>query len=694
MLRNRLSAVVALLLVATLILTACAESPPPQPTPAADQPTTEAQVPTTAPDAAPTTAPETAPTTAPEPAPAVEVSDEPYRVGIFSDLSTVNYWSYLGPNSSVWNAYVLQPQRLTLYALSDKIFDLVPQLASEMPTRPLDQEGEFYVAEIPLRNDIVWSDGTPVTARDFAFTANTVLELGLPGNWSTTFDSRYLDRVEAVDDYTVKLYYTSNPGMAVHEWGALQGPIMSEAYWAPIVEQARTAVGALEAPAADAPQADQDAYQQRLAESLNVLYNHTPNGEPIAGAFEMGRWEQGAFLENNANEDFYQTGAQVQVYANGAYQEVRSGANGYEVKVGDPVSQIVADYTAGPHVPAVVYTIYGSQDAAILALRNGDIDYILNSLGLQRGLRNQVENQPGIEVVDNPVNGYRYLGFNMRRAPMSDVAFRQAVATLIDKQFVTDQILQGAAFPVDTFIAEGNARWYNPNVPRWGVNEDGTPMTREERVNAAVALLQEAGYSWQGGGVPTYNADSQQVTTSGNLLLPNGQPVPELELLAPVPGYDPLRSTFAVWIEQWLREVGIPVRANLKAFNVMRDQVVNQQNFDMYILGWSLGIFPNDLDAFFNSSYAGLGDFNSGGYSNPEFDAQSEAINTCTTYEECRAVAADLQNILGTELPYVILFETGIIEAYRSDFAEYPYTDTLSGLQYIYGMPSTVKVIE
>jgi peptide/nickel transport system substrate-binding protein len=38
--------------------------------------------------------------------------------------------------------------------------------------------------------------------------------------------------------------------------------------------------------------------------------------------------------------------------------------------------------------------------------------------------------------------------------------------------------------------------------------------------------------------------------------------------------------------------------------------------------------------------------------------------------------------ILGTEVPYVVLFDTGIIEAYRSASVEFPFTDTLSGLQY------------
>ncbi|NJN14904.1 MAG: hypothetical protein HC822_00615 [Oscillochloris sp.] len=317
------------------------------------------------------------PTTAPA---AAEMSDAPYRIGIFSDITTTNYWSYLGPNGTQWNSYILNPQRIALYALSDRRFEIIPQLALEMPTRPLAKEGDFWVSEITLRDNATWSDGTPVTARDFAFTANTVVEMELPGNWGSIFDWNFLDRVEAPDEYTVKLYYSQEPGLAVHEWGALQGPIMQEAYWAPIVADARVAVGALDPLPEGASAEDQTAYEERLTEAMNILYNYEPADEPTAAGWMQGSREPGAFIENIANPSFFQNGAAVSVFANGAYVEQ---GNNYEIGIGEPVSEMIADYVIGPHSESTVYTVYGSQDAAILALKNGEIDFILNPLGLQ-----------------------------------------------------------------------------------------------------------------------------------------------------------------------------------------------------------------------------------------------------------------------------------------------------------------------
>jgi ABC-type dipeptide transport system, periplasmic component len=134
------------------------------------------------------------------------VPAKPYKVGIFSDLTTVNYWAYLGPQATVWNAYVLAPQRVSLYSLADRTFQFVPGIADGMP-EPLKQEGEFWVSVVKMKKGVMWSDGNPVTAHDVAFTANTALELELPGNWASIFDRNYLDHVEAVDDYTVKFVY-------------------------------------------------------------------------------------------------------------------------------------------------------------------------------------------------------------------------------------------------------------------------------------------------------------------------------------------------------------------------------------------------------------------------------------------------------------------------------------------------------
>jgi ABC-type transport system substrate-binding protein len=588
-----------------------------------------------------------------------------YLVGVFEDLTTLNFWAANGPDNTIWNSYML-PQRPTMYSLSDKFFSFVPEIALALP-EPLQQEGDFWVVEIPIRQDIAWSDGEPFTAEDVAFTANAALRLGLiSGNWSGWYDSNFLDHVEAVDDFTVKYYYHTKPGLARHEWGTLQAPILAAHYWAPLVDEAAASIDAL----GDNPGEEELAVAQ--TEAQDKLFAVTAEDEPYVGAFLLNKWEPGAFVEQPANPNYYDSGKVVKQYVNGAYED-SSGM----VLYGEASGDVALEVQVGPFVDAALYSIYGSQDAAILALQNGEVDAILHPLGLQRGLQDRIEGDPNLTLLENPTNGFRYLSFNNRRRPMNDCAFRQAVAVLIDKEFVTGTILQGVAFPLYSFVPEANAAWYFDDVPKLGQG-----LSREQRVNLAIAIFEQAGYTWENNQKPAWNADGNHVDPGGRLIMPDGTAVPDLNLWAPSAGYDPLRSTFAIWIESWLNEVGIPVKANLAGFNVLIPRIYTEHDFDMFILGWSLGLFPDYLRDFFHSEQAVEDGNNAGGYINPEFDELSNQILACPTVEECKQLADQIQLMLATEVPYVLLFDTGILEPYRSDLLTYPYTEHLSGLQY------------
>ena len=600
------------------------------------------------------------------PATAVSQEEKVYQIGITSDLTTTNHWAYLGPDGTVWNQYVLSGAKPTLYSYSDQRFDWIPSLAADFPS-PLQEEtvgdGTLWSTEVELKQGVKWSDGNDVTAEDFAFTAQTANDLQLTGNWPSIVDPEFFDHAEALEPHTLKIYFTKKPGLARWQFGLAFMPIFSKAYWEPVVAEARQAGD--------------------VTEQQKVLYAHVPDGEPSAGSFVFDRWEQGAFAEKDGNGDHYFSGAVITQYAGGAYAEAKRGA--YEFSAyGEPGGDKTLEYTVGPFADSVIYSIYGSQDATVLALKKGDLDFMLNPLGLSRGLQDQLRGEDGLTTVENADSGVRYLGFNTRRAPMDNKAFRQAVATLIDKEFLTETVLQGVAIPVYTMVPEGNQAWHNGDVPMIGRG-----MTRGERVDRAVSLLREAGFTWDV--EPRMSEDGNFMEQRGEgLKMPNGDPVPSMSLLAPSAGYDPLRSTFAIWIERWLNELGIPLRADLTGFNLIVEKVFDQQDFDMWILGWGLSVFPDYLESFFHSRHSDLEGHNAGGYSNPEYDSLADDLLAESDLEEARQQVYRLQEFLADDLPYVVLFTTPIVETYRSDRIEFPYTATLGGLQEVSGLPAVV----
>ena len=610
----------------------------------------------------------------PTPTPKGAYVERPYRLGIFEDLTTTNFWSAYGPDATVWNFYVLSNFVPSLFGYSDQRFDWIPSLAADFPT-PLEKEGDLWVSTVKMREGATWSDGEPITAEDVAFTANTALELKLTDNWEAAYDPEYLDHVEAVDKYTVKFYFKKKPGLSRWQFGAAMGPILPKHYWESVVQDAKKALEGVD------PK-DEEAYNKALEDARKTLYSYVPEGQPSGGGFVFSKWEKGAFAEMTRNDNWAFKGQHIVEYKNGAYYEEVPGW--YEFcAYGDCSGDTVLDYTIGPYVPSVLFNLYGTQDAAVLALQKGEVDFLLNPLGLQVGLAQQLEGAGGFKVIRNPSNGFRYLGFNFERHPQDIKEFREAVAYLIDKEFITQRLLQNAALPVYTLVPEGNSFWFNPDVPKIGQG-----MSREERVNKAVELLKSAGFTWDK--EPKWDPKKKAVDPGEGLKMPNGEPMPQFEILAPSAGYDPMRATAAIWIEKWLNEVGIPAKANLTGFNVIVQKVFVEGDFDMWILGWGLSIYPDYLCDFFTTD-AG---FNVGHYSNPDFDAMCEDFLSETDINAARDKAFKLQEVLAKELPYVTLFTAPVVEAYPMDTVQFPYTETLDGIQNLNGMPSAVKLLK
>ncbi|KPK90426.1 MAG: hypothetical protein AMJ88_16140 [Anaerolineae bacterium SM23_ 63] len=600
-----------------------------------------------------------------------------YRIAILADITSSNVWNLFGPGASAYNYVVQVGYWPGLFTLSDHRFDFVPQVAADFSSA-LEQEGDLWVSTIPLKEGFLWSDGSEITAADMVFTAQVVMDFDLSGNWD--YATSNIDHVEAIDPRTVKFYYTEKPGLAVHEYGVLQNPIVQKAFWEPKLAEA---YAALEAIANFDPETEE--YLAGLAEAQQVLYGVEAEGEPIYGAYKFDKWEVGAFVENDANDSYFYNGMTIEEYASGGYHENLEGVQDFEA-YGDVSGEPELSYVNGPHANSVVYSIY-SQDAAVLALLNGDVDYIYNPSGYGPGLQAQLEGNPDVTIAENPRNGWRFLAFNFRVPPLDDIAVRQAITCMIDKEFLTSNILQGAAFPAYTPVPEGLSFWYNPDVTRicYGLSE-------QERMVWAVERLREAGYSWDV--EPIWNEDrGGSIDWGEGLKMPDGTEVPELLLLAPSPGYDPLRATSGVLIEQWAGMLGFPVRAQLTNFNnILNETLGGGGNWDMVVVGWNLTTFPDHMCDFFLEEYGGPFAFT--GYAGEELVQMCLEFKASTNLEEARLLGFKMQELLATELPYTYLFANPVKDAYNLTYVDYPFTDVLDGIEGLYGQQNLVVAPE
>lgn len=623
----------------------------------------------------PTPAPEEA---TPDPdAPKEGGAGEVFRMAALSDMTTLNIWSAFGPvNSSFWNYAVYGSFHPSPFGVTEHRWDYIPNIAADYAT-PLEEEGEFWVSTVTFREDATWSDGSPITAHDWAWTANTSVALDLQGNWGD-YNPDYLDRIEAVDDYTAKVYYHTKPGLAIHQYGVLLNIMVNKTFWepkvAPLLERLETEGEGLD------PESDE--YVALLTEIVQELETLDPTGDPSAGPFVFSQWEEGAFAEIAAREGYHDQGRQVTEYVGGGYQQVLDGE---EFSFGDTDAEVLVEYTEGPWFENVLFSLYSS-DAAVLALDAGEVDFILTPNGLSRGQAEQLSANPAIETAQNPANGFRYMAFNFRVEPLRDVVLRQAIACMIDKQFLTQNLLQGAAIPVNTIVPEGNGFWYNPDVPLFC---DG--MSAQERMEEAVRMLKEAGYSWDE--EPYWREDrGGSVEWGVGLKTPDGEYMSDLELLAPSAGYDPLRATAGVYIEQWMNQLGIPVEAELTNFNrILEVKNDPEGDWDMFILGWGVGIEPSYACYFLQP---GSG-WNAGQYDSEEFDAKCDEYFAETDIDRAKEIGFELQEILAVDLPYIYLFTTPMWDAWDGSRVIFPFTDMLDGIgSGNYGLKPYVQAVE
>jgi ABC-type transport system substrate-binding protein len=170
--------------------------------------------------------------------------------------------------------------------------------------------------------------------------------------------------------------------------------------------------------------------------------------------------------------------------------------------------------------------------------------------------------------------------------------------------------------------------------------------------------------------------------------------MPTVNFIYPNSAYDPRRALFGVQTEKWVNQIGIPVRGVPTGFNVIVTKVFDEQDFDVWSLGWSLGGLtpPDYLEAFFHTRHTELGDDNPQGYSNPEVDALLDEFLKTLDLNKARDLVFKIQEILLVESPYVPLFDTAIVDAWRDDKVVYPFVERTQGIVGLGGMPALVKL--
>ena len=621
-------------------------------------------------------------TTAPTEEAAPSGPDGVYKMAIFSEPATQNYFKWLDTDTDTYSLYQMTSQTTSLFTVSTPNFVLIPNMATELVETNVDNGDGTYSYIVPIASGYEWSDGVEITANDWEWTWETVTGLPLLGQWQSAYPSdcslnettgenrKCIVDVEATDDYTVKITFNYDPGLTGWQYGAASSPAMPEHYWS------------------------------EFATSREDLLAVDGLDAPTSGAFLYDKVEQGAFTTWAYDTDTMWFGGETTIYDAGTAVKWDNGvAPAVDAAFGD-TSGDGFTYTNGPFVGTVEFSIYSDQDSAYLAFENGEVDFVLNPSGVKKALYEKLSRIQGVEVASNFSNGMRYMAFNTRLFPGSDKAFRQAVGCIVDKEFVINNVLQGVAINMDGQMPAALTAWVAPVT---GVLADCDGLSAEDRWNKSIGILQDAGWTATDWG--SHPGGNERAVAPTGVKGPNGESAPDNMLLyAPGPGFDPIRSTFSLFIADYMQQLGFDVIARPTGFGVIVDLVFTAEtcrDWHFYMLGWGLGTFPDHPTNFFDSAqdtctvegYNTPGYNTEGGYQNPAFEVLISDFKLAKSVSEAQRISKEMEAILFDDMPYLVLVTTPVLEVYRSN-VEFPFTDTLDGIQDLGGLPTNTKVTQ
>ena len=318
-----------------------------------------------------------------------------------------------------------------------------------------------------------------------------------------------------------------------------------------------------------------------------------------------------------------------------------------------------------PYIDAILFKVYGTTDAAVMALTSNEVDYI--AWAIDPGFIDTINADPHLTLVRNSDLGFFYVAFNMRKPEFgyagynpddipsggtptytgdyTDVGkpFRVAFAHIINKQYIVSKFLQGFGSVGTSVVSPVNSFWYNPNIKIYNYDPE-----EAQRILDAQGWTDGDGDGWREIG-------------------PRGDD--EITMLTPPADYDPIRAQSGLLIQQDAQAIGINLKSVPTNFGTIVDQIGNHQ-FDIYMLGWSIGGPTGSATApcdFFGSKNDGGGN-NYPGYHNESFDQLCEEMNTELDINKRRAIDFQLQEIIAEDVPYSVLYYRDVLEAYNNAF--------------------------
>lgn len=571
-------------------------------------------------------------TETPSPA-ATAISHAPeIRFALVGQPTAVNVWSLFDDSGASYANYAVHSDEYpTLYRLSIPAREFEAYTADGMPSI-VSQEGDFLVASVKLQPGLSWSDASPLTAGDVAFTVNTALAFHLGLDWLSAYNPDLLDHAEAVDDATLKFFFKGPFNVGDWQYGALQGPIVNQAYWSPRVEAAVALLPAEElVTALSAAQAGAAVLQSRIdadnAQLLTTLPNTTTYSELSTRVVRNQNELNSVNSRLGELQDEYDAAlnaARTALFALVDDGEPTFGPFLRAVEEGDKYTRTVnPNYPfEQPNFDRAVYRIFEDELSAIPLIKSGELHAILSPQPLpMRVYQREFEEDPALNKTGNSSSTVHFVAINPRRHALADPAFREVLFCEI-----TD--VPGRILTARSFVPEGNPFWHN--------------LIPDDHCGAQASF-------------------------------------PPITLITLPEEDDAIRGETAAFMEQSARDLGLQLSVKYVSSEELRYAIFSSGEYDLAIIRYRLSAYPGYLCEWFQQPGAFA-------YASERLSAACATMGSTADLETARQAAFEVQSILMEDLPLIPLYQEWEFEAYHG--IDYPFDDLLDGISAVYGAPA------
>jgi microcin C transport system substrate-binding protein len=237
------------------------------------------------------------------------------------------------------------------------------------------------------------------------------------------------------------------------------------------------------------------------------------------------------------------------------------------------------------------------------------------------------------------------IAFNTRRQPWDDIRVRRAMTHLFNRELLIQKLFYNEYQPKHSHFFGAYA---NPNNPK-------NPYDPK----AALALLAEAGWK---------DRDAQ------GRLVKAGRPL-TMELVY----YSKTQEPFLTIYQEDLRKVGIALNLRLVTFETM-GRLMDDQQFDTVIVGYTGLLFPNPETAFHSSLADQKASGNLTGFKNARVDELLKQYDVEFDQTKREAIIRDIDGIVTGQHHWALAWDAPFIRiAYANKFGMPAYYITRYG---------------